>query len=998
MRVNLNVLSRLGIVFLSIGLLIFSDGSTVVAQRAISQGYFSGYSYPDGDYYNTLPLIDSGLNYSNITDKASFLNFIQGTYGDGDFMKHEDSDRVSGNKVGAAFIIQSMRGGDDYAKPDASDINDWRNRVNSGSVSLSVESFAYSINSGIAYRSVNNSIGRPLNDAVQYSWGDNQPSLVFRDNGVIKFAIKISCANPVGNLQGLTLGSWSLSATSTANMTNAKPGDTIVWYHTLSNNGPSPTNWSVHSNLGITNISIWSNPNVEYSAKDTPAGATGTMRSNSDFPYNVYTVQASDVGKRLCEQVRFTPVDSNISGHGSSIPACVDISEPPMQTSICRPIKFIVEPKTYGPVSHRDPWGRTHSNSNGLVPVNVSIEGSTIGNSPYSTKTTIENNTSNFVTRRYTDGLTHTVTFSDSRTHVYGYHDVWVDDYTKPIYYYVPVYKTVATTNKKTGVTTYTQVYVRTDKYFSGSYQQKYSGTTYPLTTSSTWYTSIGPCYDYKLNITGTNSFGFMVEPGTSTTISPTVSSTPFTSTLNPATFWNKYQTHSRSKQTRWYKTMFVVTPKKNVTISQTIGGNNTTDPCSYFKNSFKVGASTAPSSIVSCTSTMQTTVFEYPGISTPSSTFTPTDVEAGTKYCFAFSLYPNKSDPVPYNESNAYSPSSEYNHGSFDPVNNCITVVKKPKTQIIGGDLLAGRQMGSTANLTSNVNTSTSVKSGTTYGSWIEYGILATGKINGAASDSAYANPATASSCAKLSFSNNGNTACNYNNISSSPLGQYFTNRSIPSVANSFPIVAATPTTPATPMLSGSITLDNYVNPSSTSQTYGATSDLTINAASSNSTTVAKGKWIVINATGHKVTINSNIRYTSERLYNSKDIPQVVIIADQIDITDNASGPNKVTNLDAWLIATNSINTCSSVPMGTGSGTNLSSQVCNDKLTVNGPVMTNKLYLRRTAGSGTGAINSGDPAEVFNLRADAYMWSYERAKKSSVIKSVYTVELAPRF
>jgi hypothetical protein len=59
---------------------------------------------------------------------------------------------------------------------------------------------------------------------------------------------------------------------------------------------------------------------------------------------------------------------------------------------------------------------------------------------------------------------------------------------------------------------------------------------------------------------------------------------------------------------------------------------------------------------------------------------------------------------------------------------------------------------------------------------------------------------------------------------------------------------------------------------------------------------------------------------------------------------------------------------------------------------------MTNKLYLRRTAGSGTGAINSGDPAEVFNLRADAYMWSYERAKKLNIVKSVYTVELPPRY
>jgi hypothetical protein len=118
------------------------------------------------------------------------------------------------------------------------------------------------------------------------------------------------------------------------------------------------------------------------------------------------------------------------------------------------------------------------------------------------------------------------------------------------------------------------------------------------------------------------------------------------------------------------------------------------------------------------------------------------------------------------------------------------------------------------------------------------------------------------------------------------------------------------------------------------------------------------------------------------------------VIIAKNINIAD-VVGANTVTNIDAWLIAQGgTINTCSDVDKDA----NLSTDICKDKLTVNGPVMTDKLYLRRTAGSGTGA-NSGDPAEVFNLPASAYLWSITQASKSkSNVQTVYSTELPPRF
>ncbi|HEU4715637.1 MAG TPA: hypothetical protein VFS14_02290, partial [Candidatus Saccharimonadales bacterium] len=110
-----------------------------------------------------------------------------------------------------------------------------------------------------------------------------------------------------------------------------------------------------------------------------------------------------------------------------------------------------------------------------------------------------------------------------------------------------------------------------------------------------------------------------------------------------------------------------------------------------------------------------------------------------------------------------------------------------------------------------------------------------------------------------------------------------------------------------------------------------------------------------------------------------------VVIIANNINIHGN------VRQIDAWLVASGTINTCNDF---TG---NLTSNKCNQPLAVNGPVVTNRLVLNRTAGSGTGA-QSGDPAERFNLRPDAFLWAQLQASGNDKAQTVYSTELPPRF
>ena len=114
--------------------------------------------------------------------------------------------------------------------------------------------------------------------------------------------------------------------------------------------------------------------------------------------------------------------------------------------------------------------------------------------------------------------------------------------------------------------------------------------------------------------------------------------------------------------------------------------------------------------------------------------------------------------------------------------------------------------------------------------------------------------------------------------------------------------------------------------------------------------------------------------------------------IAGTINIRGAASS-GAVSQIDAWLIASSTINTC----YDAGAMTALTTNVCATPLLINGPVMTANLLLWRTAGAGSGA-SSGDPAEVINLRPDAYLWGVYQNSKSGRLETTYERELPPRF
>lgn len=303
------------------------------------------------------------------------------------------------------------------------------------------------------------------------------------------------------------------------------------------------------------------------------------------------------------------------------------------------------------------------------------------------------------------------------------------------------------------------------------------------------------------------------------------------------------------------------------------------------------------------------------------------------------------------------------------DPV--CVTVVKRPKVQVHGGDF----------NARGVITTSTSTINGKQYGSWGEYAVSATGTITNMSSGAGLAGGAAVNTCAlnALTFANvtSPATQCNastkyggYNSVAASTIEA---------------IVARFPVSSSTQKLSANT--DVAALNSGLTYTAGAT---TISLSSS--ATVAKGKWVIINAPTATVKINQNITYANGPFASSSDIPQIVIIAKTIVITDN------VTQVDAWLIAKD----------GTGNGVlktcdaagdepkNLSAAVCNKQLTINGPVSTDRILLYRTYGAGSGALTQA--AEVFNLRPDAYLWATVRDEDSGRIQTTTIKEVPPRF
>ena len=334
-------------------------------------------------------------------------------------------------------------------------------------------------------------------------------------------------------------------------------------------------------------------------------------------------------------------------------------------------------------------------------------------------------------------------------------------------------------------------------------------------------------------------------------------------------------------------------------------------------------------------------------------------DQPVDTRICYALSVRPVSHTSNNWRHSNPF----------------CVTISKSPKLQVTGGDIMAGR--GGDGVITTSTITKRLSGSDRTFGSWGEYAVSATGIVTGMASGSGYSGGrvnSTICDVAYLTISNAGDSTCTDVTV----FGSYENLPSLPAVSSRFtPTQTAGATVNLSAGSSGAIYEGTGTIRVSASQPIGLNPDGT-------------GRWVVINAPTADVVITSDIRYTTQNLNSVDQIPQIVIIANNISVQPN------VTQVDAWLMATGStgrINTCTQV----SSATQLRSTNCTNPLTINGPVAARTIDLRRTAGSGQGA-QSGDPAERINLRPEAFFWATSYNADAGRVPTITTKELPPRF
>lgn len=312
-----------------------------------------------------------------------------------------------------------------------------------------------------------------------------------------------------------------------------------------------------------------------------------------------------------------------------------------------------------------------------------------------------------------------------------------------------------------------------------------------------------------------------------------------------------------------------------------------------------------------------------------------------------------------------------DYNHQHSDAnerrisVPSCVMVTKQPKVQFSGADVRSNN----------NVYTSSTLTSRGLYGSWAEFAVMSSAgtvrSVSGAAlsTDGAIGQSRSEVDRNKLTFANVSSTGVAY-------YGNFGGTFTQPTIAARYP-------SSSLPALPSSAQVSDLVG-----GTHTRAGDLTLGGGEIN-------QKVVIRSTG-TVTITGDITYANGPYASSSVVPQLIIIAKNIVINDN------VGRVDAWLVADTDggyVSTCGAVS-GTNWSDGLNATVCAGRLTVNGPIVADHLYLKRTFGeSGDQPDNNpGTPAEIINLRPDAYLYASSQSQSTGSIRTMNIKELPPRF
>lgn len=722
---------------------------------AIRRGYFHNLKI-DNDNIDPvlLPCNGDPFDASMDNNKAAFIDRI---------MSYYSGDCISAkNKLGVEFVMLTM-----MDTRGSLDIDAWKAYINGSNLGIK-----WVYGAGFNYNSGYYGPGTDGPDEYFVYGSGNHDALVFYDvnSGIPIYQLKSNCGNPVGSTVEPIVTQWEVVPSVSVNRGTANVNDNIIWTYNV-----AVANHTIDTSVAYG----WRNTG----GSNTSSGQQGALDSGTGVGpgatfTKTYTVQASDAGKSLCGATYSNPGWSDNRVYRESAGACVSIAAPVVIPNPCRPIVIPVPAaKTYTVSEYKPADGNTYPAIVTTVPIQIYYEDQVLP-APYNISyTTATNVTDPWLTRQATaadsGGIARVIKFVETTSHKSSYSGgneklCWIQ--TSPGSAGPPV---VSPT------------------YGWGSCSPKQY---YPVTTNSTSAATIRYdtliCYDYSLTAEKSEPSNKIVEAGSAINLTQVLSSKSYTS--NNA-MWTPFvnldglysDLHTNTKQNTSWRITQLVTQPGGVRVS-TIANGDSSDPCAYYNSHTTASCSTLSSGVATFSS--QGDFYNWGGSNPTSIDTVIGDYQPGTTICYAFSIYASESEPhnggyvvgtaggPPAIPSSLYDQNGgHWNNSRITYDQNCLLVVKKPKTQIWGGDLWVNG-----TNSSISASNSARVIGGNSYrfGSWVEYGVLSSGTVSGIASGSAFASGLMPS----------GSGPCLYNtltftNASCSDLGHYKSSNSLPSV-----------------------------------------------------------------------------------------------------------------------------------------------------------------------------------------------------------------------
>ena len=939
--------------------LIGGSANARTFNRDRGRGYFTNNSLTAG-FDQTADVIMGGIHSNDINN---FVSTIKGHLNAG-----------GRRRTTASFIINTMLG-------NMTGESSWRDMTSSDAKVTTWEARVRDYASrGLInwndWRSTDYNTFYSSNDVAWYpSYKNDARITFFNANGTPLYQIRKDCGNPVGTLTGLpTLPNWSSTRNSyvsvdnttvngtngEANPLNVYPGQTVRFRHAIATSGSdinynTNINGTGHSNANFNGSNLYNHTNLNGRTGNTDHAVSTGNRTQMTF-------SLSDIGTTYCQRVWQNRI-SHTSGAGNwySDWRCVRVVARPWELTTRSRVRTDSSGSAYvdrsgdlnAKVGENAYWQHSLINNTGhTAPSDTGSHG--FASFGYSLHYNLANNSSFNPNNQYVRriggtnmrsvGNNTTLDYYASETGaegVYGLGNVYGQDTNGTNLNYgrnndgqVPVHKLIRPGD--------------VGKRFC---QRGYVGRNKDITLGGALTYGNISCvyvpYDYQLRpcmVIGTTTtcggVDIPQERGTTSNPQPRVNNDGGTATRN----------------TNWKVSQWVVPATRESAATPTANTDNTnSDPCAVFNGVYGVTQVQSGCSVTHEGTRLFNSTTTLTG--QINSLTVPDDAELGSRFCFALSINPYSfNDGQTKDEQDAAA--ARWRHSP--PI--CILVVKYPKMQVWSNGIYSA----------GGIRTHRSTINGETFGSWVEYEALATGRISGFAS--AATNKFSSESPDRLTLSNNRTDKGNWGAWNSTSVSSVISN-----LESRYPYGA----TPGSGAIFRDVPNRNAAVMSTTASRY---------TLSGNPYADAPGKTVIIMAGDTDIDITGDIVSRAPTDGNVSEFQQIIIIGKNIRIASH------VGRVDAWLISSGDIVTCAQSASGVliTNPSFITQASCGGSLRVNGPIISNNLKSWRTGGSDIGNLDT--PSEIYNQRPDTYIWAYGQSGGDGKIITTYSKELPARF